>query len=792
MAETPSTSTSPSVDEEILFEVREHASSRPFSPNYPPQQQHLDDHDHSPHKGFFSSLLSSQGFNQLKERWNAYGQPQRVKRLVSIFVSPEGEHVAVAVGNQVTILQKADDYREPCGSFTGVGTFLHGAWSESHNILGVVDDGDALYFLKVNGDEIIRIERRHLKLVSPIIGLFVCDDAEKEGAYLCNFRFLTSDGLLRSIDISQDLSASISSIQTQTTIRRELLRNISCIDYNRRHSLLVLVGRAGGALLQTSSGLDSCCLSLWRHSRNSDLEHVSSSQFEGLYMMPKGYTGSVTSAKVLMSPDAKFIAALDIRGYLTIFKIKEDFRSLLIIDTGEKSKSEFTCLDDVVDFTWWSDHILTLARRGGAISMFNIIDRKESLEDDRVYSMPILERIEHSVGVIFILHSTSPEGTHISVDGSELSSFYDIGSKENFVKSKLRWSLISFSKRSIPEMYDTLINNRRYDSALEFANRHSLDKDKVWKSRWMHSEKSTNDVNVILSSVKDETFILGECVERVGPTEDATKALLALGLHLTDRCKLSASNNDIFEQFQDLLLVRLQLIQFKDRLETFLGINMGRFSVQEYTKFLGMPIQEAAIKLAENGKIGALNLLFRRHPYSLAPYVLEVLSAIPETVPVHTYNQLLPGRSPPNASIRTQDWVESEKVVNYIGCLPEDGDTGILIRTEPIVKQLRGFAWPPIESILEWYKDRARCIDIFTGQLENCLYLVAEGLYKGLPELQQFYEDISYLQHLIYSEIGDSEAVFSFTLEEWEHLSDYEKFRAMLKDVKEENVVERL
>ncbi|GAB2213480.1 hypothetical protein Drorol1_Dr00021526 [Drosera rotundifolia] len=152
-----------------------------------------------------------------------------------------------------------------------------------------------------------------------------------------------------------------------------------------------------------------------------------------------------------------------------------------------------------------------------------------------------------------------------------------------------------------------------------------------------------------------------------------------------------------------------------------------RFSVQEYTKFRGMPIQEAAIKLAENGKIGALNLLFRRHPYSLAPYVLEVLSAIPETVPVQTYNQLLPGRFPPKASIRTQDWVESEKVVNYIGGLPEDGDTGILIRTEPIVKQLRGFAWPPIESILEWYKDRARCIDIFTGQLENCLYLVAEG-----------------------------------------------------------------
>ena len=63
--------------------------------------------------------------------------------------------------------------------------------------------------------------------------------------------------------------------------------------------------------------------------------------------------------------------------------------------------------------------------------------------------------------------------------------------------------------------------------------------------------------------------------------------------------------------------------------------------MQEYREFRVMPINEATVTLAGSGKIGALNLLFKRHPFSLTPFMLEVLGAIPETLPVQTYGQLL-------------------------------------------------------------------------------------------------------------------------------------------------------
>ncbi|GAB4826167.1 hypothetical protein Ancab_009034 [Ancistrocladus abbreviatus] len=776
--------------EEVLFETRRHAS-RPYSTNYPPQQL-----NEGARSGVLSSILT-RGFTQLKEKWSGYNynQPKNFRRWVSLFVSPKGEWVAVAVGNHITILRKDDNYQEPYGMFTGgsVGTFVHGAWSETHDVLGVIDDCDSLYFVKANGEVIIKIERRHLKVSWPIIGLLVPEDIEKKDSFLCSFHFLSSDGSLQRIEVSQDLNASLSSIRTCTNINKQFLHNVSCLDYGQKHSLLALVGGAGGMSQTASSGSGSCSLSVWRWSQSSDLGAGVSIQFNGVYSKPKGYMGLVTSPKVLISPKANFIATLDLTGCLNVFKLEGDCCSISSFSCGDRGYSGMTnksaigreFLVDIIDFTWWSDHILTLARRSGVVTMFNIISGKKVLENDPVFSMPIIERIQWIEGEVFLLDSTSSEGREVSRVYMEIAGEGDM--------SHLKWSLVSFSERSISEMYDALIDNKNYQSALDFADRHKLDKDQVLKSQWLHSEHGSKEINMFLSNIKDEGFILSECVGRVGPTEDAVKALLAFGLRLTDHYKFSDSEVTSAEQIWNFRLLRLQMLQFKDRLETFLGINMGRFSMQEYSKFRGMPISQAALRLAENGKIGTLNLLFKRHPYSLSSHMLEVFSAIPETVPVQTYGQLLPGRSPPpNTALRDQDWVECEKMVTFVGSLPENYESGMSIRTETIIKQMLGFSWPPTNEIAEWYKNRAREIDRFSGQLENSLCLVDLGCRKGIYELQQFYEDISYLQWLIFSETSDDKIDFSMSLDEWECLSDYEKFRAMLKGVKEENVVERL
>ncbi|KAL4275603.1 hypothetical protein AHAS_Ahas20G0123700 [Arachis hypogaea] len=83
-------------------------------------------------------------------------------------------------------------------------------------------------------------------------------------------------------------------------------------------------------------------------------------------------------------------------------------------------------------------------------------------------------------------------------------------------------------------------------------------------------------------------------------------------------------------------------------------------------------------------------------------------------------------------------------------------------------------------------------MDDFSGQLDNCLSFLEFALHKGLSELQQFHQDVLYLYQIIYSDDSDGETSSNMSLAKWGELSDYDKFKFMLKGVKEENVNERL
>eukprot|EP00258_Populus_trichocarpa_P025787 XP_024441806.1 MAG2-interacting protein 2 isoform X4 [Populus trichocarpa] len=494
-------------EDEVLYETRLHVS-RPYTPNYPPLQ-----HSNKVNRVGFLSIIKDKWSDYRNYNSNNSRLATGIKRNLSLFISPRGEYVAVASANQITILSKENEYQQPHGIFTcsSGGVFTCGVWSETHGVLGVVDDSDTVYFIKVNGEEITRISRRLLKVSSSIAGLIPQDDDDKDAqrrSCLCSFVIITADGCLRQIEIGKEPSASVSN--SEVKLPGKFPKDVFCFDYSSECLLLVAVGSAVG--LSESTG------------------------------------------------------------------------------------------------------------------------------------------------------------------GNSAESKSDKGSQ-------------------------------------------------IW----------------------------------------------------------------------DFRIARLQLLQFRDRLETYMGINMGRFSVQEYSKFRVILVSEVATALAESGKIGALNLLFKRHPYSLSPSMLKILAAIPETVPVQTYGQLLPGRSPPpRIALREEDWVECEEMVNSINRPPENHEIGIQLRTEPIVKLCLGYLWPSSSELSEWYRCRARDIDSCSGQLDNCLFLIDFACRKGISELQKFHEDILYLHQLIYSDENDADTCSNMSLISWEQLSDYEKFRMMLKGVKEENVVKKL
>ncbi|XP_011075933.1 MAG2-interacting protein 2 isoform X2 [Sesamum indicum] len=784
---------------EVHFETRRHAS-RPYSSNYPPQQQLKEGGG-----GSLLSYLPFRGITRLKEKWSEYRQPRRLRRLVSLFVSARGDYVAVAAGSQITILQKDNDYQEPVGTFTcgSAGTFTCGTWSESHELLGVADDTDTIYIVKPNGEEMTKITKKHLNASSPIVGLIVLDDASDKKSCLCTFTVFFSDGSFYDIEISKDPSASIFSKQTlnSASTLRHCPPEICCWDYHQRLSLLVLVSSAGDTKSRVNGSTGSRTISIWRRKDKLQMEPLVFTQTEGSYSIPKDYSGQLTSPKVLFSPRGNFVASLDMEGCLSTFQFDEEKCSFSKLSDVKSCNSEATIdisstgtgLHDIVDFTWWSDEVLTVAKRNGNVVMVDILNEVNISENDLAYSLPLLESAQQSPGLVFLLENTLGEDSYRLSEKKDLIECVMRERPNQLDISKLEWNLVSFTKRSVLEVYDNLISSQRYQAALGFADRHGFDKDEVLKSHWLSSSQGVHEINTILPAIKDLGFILSECVEKVGPTEDAVRTLLSFGLRVTDSYRFSDSEDNGNGQIWDFRLARLKLLQYRDRLETFLGINMGRFSVQEYGRFRDLPISKTALLLAESGKIGALNLLFKRHPYSLIPSMLEVLAAIPETIPVQSYGQLLPAISAPsNIVLRDEDWVECDKMVKFINEVHQNHESNIQFMTEPIIMKHMAFQWPSVSELSSWYKKRARDIDTLSGQLDNCMCLVDLAIRKGISELNQFLEDIFYLHQLIYSDENIDEISFSMSLDTWEQQPDYEKFKLIMMGAIEDNVIPRL
>lgn len=314
-------------------------------------------------------------------------------------------------------------------------------------------------------------------------------------------------------------------------------------------------------------------------------------QFEGIYLKPKGYKGQLTYPKVLISPEGTFVATLDLTGSLQIFKLdKEKFTfSRFVWEERDDSpvpdnlsKGGREILLDTMDFTWWSDHIITIVNRSGVVMLIDILDGSKVQEDDPACFMPVLEKVPKSKGHQFLLASSSSQEKYNPSDVGVTDELHQMewiieDSFNQFHFSSLDWCLISFSEKSISEMYSMLISKKRFLDALKFADSHGLDKDEVLKSQWLNSSQGFNEINMFLSNIKGRDFILSECINRIGPTEDAVKALLAYGLRITDQYRFSEVDYHNGSQVWDIRLARLRLLQFRDRLETYLGINMGRY-----------------------------------------------------------------------------------------------------------------------------------------------------------------------------------------------------------------------
>lgn len=305
-----------------------------------------------------------------------------------------------------------------------------------------------------------------------------------------------------------------------------------------------------------------------------------------MFSPPKDQTTFVSFPKVRISPQGKRIATLDLNGSVNIFVLGGDMRSVSLHPHGSG-----THLIDVKDISWWTDNILMVVKEDGSINMYNITENRLDSKDNTVFSTPLLEKAKAIEGYAFVLQSSRYERNtpfDKQMDSDSRPNLPSVsGDHQRTEMDKIFWSLISFSKVTVPGMYSILIRENQYKEALDFACRYNLDKDEALKACWLRSDGDIHEIESYLANIKDQVFVLSECVNKVGPTEVALKALLSFGLCITDHYNFSDLDNSSEGSAWDGRIIRLRLLWYNDLLETFMGINMGRYIVTILTIFFG-------------------------------------------------------------------------------------------------------------------------------------------------------------------------------------------------------------
>ncbi|WKX91092.1 hypothetical protein Q1695_009714 [Nippostrongylus brasiliensis] len=275
----------------------------------------------------------------------------------------------------------------------------------------------------------------------------------------------------------------------------------------------------------------------------------------------------------------------------------------------------------------------------------------------------------------------------------------------------LNFALLHAPTRTLQELFERTLNEGDYTRAKILAQSYdTIDVDLVLKREWRdicHNKTVTVDsVDQILRRIGDDDWVIETCATSDVVSLPVQKALLDLG---------TSFPNASFKQ-----QIRLH---HNARLLNVCG------DVTEYIETRGMSCVEAAFRFAERLNFVSLDRLIEQNYSLLVPFVLDILSHIPPSVPPSRFEHLIPTRNG-----RT---IQLEKVLNaHLDALlllaNENEETMEAVRLCNVgTREVE----TSVESYADWVTKRTDLMDSEAGLPEHCVSLLEISVQRGYEEL---------------------------------------------------------
>lgn len=288
----------------------------------------------------------------------------------------------------------------------------------------------------------------------------------------------------------------------------------------------------------------------------------------------KWFSGKYSPEKkpiVRVSPSAELVAVVNESSRLHVLsKNAEGMEDVKLGKEAETSSTTVRCwdMDKIDEVEWLSEDVMMVVRHDGAVNEVLVPSLVPLLDEVPPPFSPGCQIAQGAKGHTFVLD-------HLPIVEDVKAGETSVVDNRVEQRSWKGWRLSSLVERSKDEMFIIKIKEGNYVAAMQLARKYGLDVDEVYKARWAMSDFGKLAVSENLTKLCDRKWVVRECLTRVCPTQEAMTSLLVYGLVETENnSREDKSVHD--DETWWFRLERLRLLQYKDRLETFLGMHNGR------------------------------------------------------------------------------------------------------------------------------------------------------------------------------------------------------------------------